>query len=48
MFWGVRLAKLTENGRQPSQIELLELMRKFDRHPVLWAENAVSQYRQKE
>jgi quercetin dioxygenase-like cupin family protein len=29
------LAKLTENGRQPSQIELLELMRKFDQYPVL-------------
>jgi quercetin dioxygenase-like cupin family protein len=29
------LAKLTENRRQPSQIELLELMRKFDQYPVL-------------
>jgi quercetin dioxygenase-like cupin family protein len=29
------LAKLTENGRQPSQIELLELMRKFNQYPVL-------------
>lgn len=28
------LAKLTENGRQPSQTELLELMQKFDQYPV--------------
>jgi quercetin dioxygenase-like cupin family protein len=28
------LAKLTENGRKPSQEELLDLMQKFDQYPV--------------
>ncbi|MBW4442380.1 MAG: cupin domain-containing protein [Plectolyngbya sp. WJT66-NPBG17] len=28
------LARLTENGRQPSQVELLELMQQFDQYPV--------------
>ncbi len=28
------LAKLTKDGRQPSQEELLELMQKFDQYPV--------------
>ncbi len=28
------LAELTQNGRQPSQEELLELMQKFDQYPV--------------
>ncbi len=28
------LAKLNENGRQPSQAELLDLMQKFDQYPV--------------
>lgn len=31
----VGLAELTEDGRQPSQEELLELMQKFDQYPVL-------------
>lgn len=28
------LARLTENGRQPSQSELLELMERFDQYPI--------------
>ncbi|ODG97253.1 cupin [Nostoc sp. KVJ20] len=28
------LARLTENGRQPSQTELLDLMQQFDQYPV--------------